>query len=71
MNFHLDVTVDALRQAPRIRFTVADPNGGENITGTVVAEISETHVRFRSDDGLTFRIAKAALRVVPDLGGAS
>lgn len=54
----------ALAVAARIRVAILDRNDGTEITGHVVGEISETHVRLRADDGLMFEVAKAALRIL-------
>lgn len=54
----------ALATAPRIRMVVADPNGGEDITGEIIRSVSETHVTFRADDGLEFTLPTAGLRVL-------
>lgn len=48
-----------------IRVAVADPNGGDEITGEVDRELSATHVRLRADDGLVFAVEKTALRILP------
>ncbi|KMO32502.1 hypothetical protein VP06_17630 [Methylobacterium aquaticum] len=48
-----------------VRVAVVDPNGGDEITGTVTQELSATHVRLRCDDGLVFAVEKKSLRILP------
>ncbi|MGF3022627.1 hypothetical protein ACQVP2_07345 [Methylobacterium aquaticum] len=66
------LTVDAmtlptldLSAARPVRVAIADPNGGDDITGTVDRALSATHVRLRADDGLVFAVETAALRILP------
>ncbi len=55
---------DLLATLP-VRVSIVDPNGGDEITGTVDRELSATHVRLRADDGLVFAVEKTALRILP------
>ncbi|MGF3027991.1 hypothetical protein ACQVP2_35020 [Methylobacterium aquaticum] len=54
-----------LSAARPVRVAIADPNGGDDITGTVDRALSATHVRLRADDGLVFAVETAALRILP------
>lgn len=54
-----------LSAARPVRVAVLDPNGGDEITGTVTQELSPTHVRMRADDGLVFAVEKTALHILP------
>ena len=48
----------------RVAF-LADADSGFELRGEVTAELSESHVRVRSDDGLIFAAAKADLTFLP------
>ncbi|QRE74406.1 hypothetical protein [Methylobacterium aquaticum] len=48
-----------------VRVAVVDPNGGGDITGMVRKELSATHVLLEADDGLSFMVEKASLRILP------
>lgn len=47
--------------APAVRALVSDPAGGVELRGVITAEISDTHVRLRADDGLVWAVAKRDL----------
>ncbi|GJD93394.1 hypothetical protein [Methylobacterium iners] len=55
----------AAAAAPVIRAAVTDCRDGSTITGEITAELSDTHVRLRCDDGLVFAVPKAALVFLP------
>ena len=42
-----------------------DADSGVELRGEVTAELSQTHVRVRSDDGLVFAAAKTDLTFLP------
>lgn len=55
------------RPAPAMAFVpvqamLLDPVTEIAIAGTVTAELSETHVRFRADDGLVWAVPKSLIR---------
>ncbi|MCF4125014.1 hypothetical protein [Methylobacterium sp. SyP6R] len=47
-----------------VRVAAVDPNGGGDIIGMVIKELSETHVLLEADDGPLFMVEKTSLRIL-------